>query len=196
MDRRDFLKTATVAAGAAATEQLLTPVLKAAEKTPEVEETRHKRRHCQSESVALRYRPRFERPAAVNHRPAAPGVRHPRFSFGAFAPSKSSASDSGPRIGSLLSVAGVIGEHFSQLERGCSKKVASLQWRFETELRLIGGAQEACSSSSFRCMSRIEATRDAHAVAAFVHDFHHSRRSGVGTCLTGGTEEAGLKRPR
>ena len=37
MDRRDFLKTATVAAGAAATEQLLTPVLKAAEKTPEVE---------------------------------------------------------------------------------------------------------------------------------------------------------------
>jgi diketogulonate reductase-like aldo/keto reductase len=37
MDRRDFLKTATVAAGVAATEQLLTPVLKAAEKTPEVE---------------------------------------------------------------------------------------------------------------------------------------------------------------
>jgi diketogulonate reductase-like aldo/keto reductase len=37
MDRRDFLKTATVAAGVAATEQLLTPVLKAAERTPEVE---------------------------------------------------------------------------------------------------------------------------------------------------------------
>lgn len=37
MDRRDFLKTATVAAGAAATEQMLTPVLKAAEETPEVE---------------------------------------------------------------------------------------------------------------------------------------------------------------
>ena len=37
MHRRDFLKTATVAAGAAATEQLLAPVLKAAEKTPEVE---------------------------------------------------------------------------------------------------------------------------------------------------------------
>jgi predicted aldo/keto reductase-like oxidoreductase len=36
MDRRDFLKTATVAAGAAATEQLLTPVLKAAERKPEV----------------------------------------------------------------------------------------------------------------------------------------------------------------
>jgi uncharacterized protein len=31
MDRRDFLKTATVAAGAAATEQLLTPAIKAAE---------------------------------------------------------------------------------------------------------------------------------------------------------------------
>jgi len=37
MDRKDFLKTATVAAGVAATEQLLTPVLKAAERTPEVE---------------------------------------------------------------------------------------------------------------------------------------------------------------
>ena len=33
MDRRDFLKTATVAAGAAATEQLLTPMLSADEKT-------------------------------------------------------------------------------------------------------------------------------------------------------------------
>ena len=31
MERRDFLKTATAAAGAAATEQLLTPMLKGAE---------------------------------------------------------------------------------------------------------------------------------------------------------------------
>jgi aryl-alcohol dehydrogenase-like predicted oxidoreductase len=37
MDRRDFLKTATVAAGAAASEQLLTPALKGAEKSPETE---------------------------------------------------------------------------------------------------------------------------------------------------------------
>ncbi|HUV71356.1 MAG TPA: aldo/keto reductase [Terracidiphilus sp.] len=34
MDRRDFLKTATVAAGVAATEQLLAPALRAAETTP------------------------------------------------------------------------------------------------------------------------------------------------------------------
>ncbi len=35
MDRRDFLKTATTAVGVAATEQLLTPMLRA--KTPETE---------------------------------------------------------------------------------------------------------------------------------------------------------------
>jgi predicted aldo/keto reductase-like oxidoreductase len=40
MDRRDFLKTATAAAGAAATEQLLTPVLKAAEGAPEGDSTK------------------------------------------------------------------------------------------------------------------------------------------------------------
>ena len=34
MDRRDFLKTATTAAGVAATEQLLNPMLSAADKTP------------------------------------------------------------------------------------------------------------------------------------------------------------------
>src|SRR5664279_1643243 len=35
MDRRDFLKTATTAVGVAATEQLLTPMLRAEGKTPE-----------------------------------------------------------------------------------------------------------------------------------------------------------------
>ena len=35
MDRRVFLKTATTAAGVAATEQLLTSVLRADEKAPE-----------------------------------------------------------------------------------------------------------------------------------------------------------------
>ncbi len=38
MDRRDFLKTATAAVGAAATEQLVTPMLKADEKAPETKE--------------------------------------------------------------------------------------------------------------------------------------------------------------
>ncbi len=42
MDRRDFLKTATVAAGVAATEQLLTPALGAAEKLPEAEGMPHR----------------------------------------------------------------------------------------------------------------------------------------------------------
>jgi hypothetical protein len=63
---------------------------------------------------------RFEQPAVVSHRPAAPGVRLPRSHLGVRIGEKS-AFDSGPRLGSLLAVGWVIGQGFSQLEARSAK---------------------------------------------------------------------------
>jgi hypothetical protein len=85
---------------------------------------------------------RFEQPAALTT-----DLLRPAFVFlclrSALSRHETSASDSGPRIGLLLPVARLIGEHFSQLERRDLKKFASLRCRVESELHLIDAVQGA-----------------------------------------------------